>query len=87
MIYSEEAPSLESALHNEFSDRRVNAANMRKEFFRVSLDEVEDAVKRLAPDANFFTDREAQDWHETLQRRKEALTSIKQLSNELPESI
>jgi hypothetical protein len=87
MIYSEEAPSLESALHNEFSDRRVNAANMRKEFFRVSLDEIENAVKRLAPDANFFTDREAQDWHETLQRRKETLTGIKKSSNELPESI
>ena len=41
MIYSEEAPTLEAALHNEFSDRRINAANLRKEFFQVSLDEVE----------------------------------------------
>lgn len=87
MIYSEEAPALESALHNEFSERRVNAANMRKEFFRVTLDEVEQAVKRLAPDANFFTDREAQDWHETLQRRKQALTDMKRPSDELPDEI
>lgn len=87
MIYSEEAPALESALHNEFSERRVNAANMRKEFFRVTLDEVEEAVKRLAPDANFFTDREAQDWHETLQRRNETLTNTKRPSDELPDNI
>jgi vacuolar-type H+-ATPase subunit I/STV1 len=87
MIYSEEAPALESALHNEFSERRVNAANMRKEFFRVTLDEVEQAVKKLAPEANFFTDREAQDWHETLQRRKEALTDMQRPSDEFPDEI
>lgn len=73
MIYSEKAPELEAALHNEFGDRRVNAANMRKEFFRVRLDEVENAVKRLAPEASFFGDREAQEWHETLARRKQML--------------
>ncbi|MEE1878131.1 DUF4041 domain-containing protein [Altererythrobacter litoralis] len=69
MIYSEEAPALEAALHAEFAERRINMANMRKEFFRVALDEIEAAVSRLAPDASFFKDREAQDWHETLARR------------------
>lgn len=60
MIYSDEAPALESALHREFVERRVNASNMRKEFFRVGLEEVQEAVKRLAPSASFFSDREAQ---------------------------
>lgn len=87
MIYSDEAPALESALHKEFSDRRVNAANMRKEFFRVSLEEVREAVQRLAPSASFFSDREAQEWHETLFRRKEALRNMTRPSDELPESI
>ena len=73
MIYSEEAPALEAALHAEFHERRINMANMRKEFFRVALDEIEAAVLRLAPDASFFKDREAQDWHETLARRNEIL--------------
>ncbi len=76
MIYSEEAPALEAALHKEFAEKRVNIANMRKEFFRVSLDEVESAVIRLAPDADFFTDREAQEWHETMARRKEKLLEL-----------
>jgi hypothetical protein len=87
MIYSDEAPALESALHKEFADRRVNASNMRKEFFRVSLEEVEDAVNRLAPSASFFSDREAQEWHETLSRRKEALKHMGRPSDELPEAI
>ena len=73
MIYSEEAPALEAALHAEFHERRINMANMRKEFFRVALDEIEAAVLRLAPDASFFKDREAQDWHETLARRNEIM--------------
>lgn len=87
MIYSDEAPALESALHKEFADRRVNASNMRKEFFRVRLEEVEEAVKRLAPSASFFSDREAQEWHETISRRNEALERIARPSDELPETI
>ncbi|MXX88674.1 MAG: DUF4041 domain-containing protein [Boseongicola sp. SB0677_bin_26] len=87
MIYSDEAPALESALHKEFAGRRVNASNMRKEFFRVSLEDVEEAVKRLAPSARFFADREAQEWHETLSRRKEALRDMARPSDELPETI
>lgn len=87
MIYSEEAPALEGALHREFADRRVNASNMRKEFFRVGLEEVEEAVKRLAPSASFFADREAQEWHETISRRKEALKDMARPSDELPETI
>lgn len=78
MIYSDEAPALEAALHREFADRRINMSNMRKEFFRVSLDEVEDAVGRLAPTASFFKDREAQEWHETMARRKENLAALQQ---------
>lgn len=69
MIYSDKAPALERALHAEFDARRINAANYRKEFFRVSLDEVEEAVRRLAPDASFFRDIEAQEYHETLSIR------------------
>lgn len=88
MIYSEEAPALETALHKEFAEKRVNMANMRKEFFRVSLDEVESAVARLAPDADFFTDREAQEWHETMARRNgKLLETSNKGTEELPAEI
>ncbi|NRP11340.1 hypothetical protein XMM379_000509 [Aliiroseovarius sp. xm-m-379] len=90
MIYSEEAPALEAALHKEFSEQRVNMANMRKEFFRVSLADVEEAVLRLAPEAEFFKDREAQEWHETMARRKEQLKAVNRAESEeelLPDEI
>ncbi|WP_082102286.1 DUF4041 domain-containing protein [Devosia psychrophila] len=82
MIYSEEAPALERALHNEFAAQRVNATNMRKEFFRVSIEDVEAAVRRLAPSASFFRDIEAQEYHETLSMRNAQLARLV-LSEEL----
>ena len=87
MIYSEDAPALEAALHKEFSDRRINASNLRKEFFRVTLEEVEGAVNVLAPDAGFFKDREAQEWHETLALRKQAMVDMQKGAGEFPENI
>lgn len=88
MIYSDEAPALEAALHREFSEYRINMSNMRKEFFKATLDEVEAAVERLAPTALFFKDREAREWHETLARRKLVLekTHVKSEA-ELPDTI
>lgn len=87
MIYSDEAPALENALHREFAERRINVTNLRKEFFRVSLDEVQEAVRRLAPTASFFKDREAQEWHETLARRNQALKDMQTSSQLLPMEI
>lgn len=44
MIFSKDAPKLEVALHNAFADRKLNLVNQRREFFRVSLDEIEKVV-------------------------------------------
>lgn len=73
MIYSDEAPALEAALHTEFENRRINTSNMRKEFFRATLEEVQSAVTKLAPNADFHMDVEAQDFRETVARRKQKL--------------
>lgn len=51
MIWSEDAPTLEAALHRAFDDRKVNVINGRKEFFRVSLDEVRAELERMGVDA------------------------------------
>lgn len=45
MIFSENAPALEAALHRAFEDRKLNMINTRREFFRVSLDEIKAVVK------------------------------------------
>ncbi|MNE28735.1 hypothetical protein D3C80_1221870 [compost metagenome] len=88
IIYSDDAPTLERALHNEFEKVRINTQNYRKEFFRASIDDVETAVKRLAPLAPFFRDIEAQEYRETLAKRNAMLASnvvAKELA--LPDTI
>lgn len=45
MIFSDDAPSLETALHQHFEKQSVNRVNLRKEFFKVTLDELEKVVK------------------------------------------
>ena len=45
MIFSDDAPALEAALHKAFEDRKLNMVNTRREFFNVTLDEIKKVVK------------------------------------------
>lgn len=45
LIFCDDAPKLEAALHREFEDRKLNIVNQRREFFRVSLAEIEEVVR------------------------------------------
>lgn len=46
MIFTDDAPALENALHHAFEDRKLNMVNQRKEFFNVTLDEIKEVVKK-----------------------------------------
>lgn len=46
MIFSDDAPALEAALHRAFEDRKLNMVNQRREFFNVTLDEIKEVVKK-----------------------------------------
>lgn len=45
MIFSEDAPKLETALHHAFEDKKVNMVNQKREFFNVTLEEIEQVIK------------------------------------------
>ena len=45
MIFSDDAPTLETALHHAFDNKKVNMINGRREFFNVTLEEIEEVVK------------------------------------------
>jgi len=67
MIYYEDAPKLENQLHKEFNNNRVNAVNLRKEFFRVELDKVRVTVEKLTNnEADFKMTVLAEQYNETL---------------------
>lgn len=67
LIFSDDAPALENALHKAFENKKVNMINNRKEFFRVSLDEIERVVKENHETLIEFTHfPEAKEYRETL---------------------
>ena len=66
MIYSEDAPALENALHKTFANKKVNMLNYRKEFFKVTLDEIEHRAKEIGLNTEFIRLPEAEEYRETL---------------------
>ena len=46
MIFSDDAPALETALHKAFENRKLNMVNTRREFFNVSLDEIKSVIQK-----------------------------------------
>ena len=67
MIYTDDAPALETALHREFNSKRVNAVNLRKEFFNVDLASIQEAVEKIAGiEAEFKMTALAEDYYESL---------------------
>lgn len=67
MIFSEDAPALETLLHHHFADRQVNKVNARKEFFKVDLGEIKQLVLTHHNATVHFVDvPEAIEYRETL---------------------
>jgi len=66
MILSEDAPSLENKLHVAFDKNKVNLINGRKEFFNVTLNEIEQKVKEEGIEIEFTMIPEARDYRESI---------------------
>ena len=67
MIFTDDAPALETALHNAFADRKVNCINHRREFFNVTLDEIKQVVRQNFDKTVEFVDiAPAQQYRESL---------------------
>lgn len=77
VIYCEDAPKLENTLHRLFHQRRVNRINERKEFFRVSLTEIADAVVANHGAIEFLHEAEAKDYRQTLAMAENSATMVK----------
>lgn len=69
MAWSEDAPALEAALHAEFDHRRVNVVNRRKEFFHLTLDELDEAIRRRGLKIELTLMAEAREFRESLAHR------------------
>lgn len=65
-IFSEDAVSLEKKLHTILHNKRLNKVNMRKEFFKVSIEELEKLVIGIDPTSEFNRTMLAEEFHQSL---------------------
>ncbi len=77
MIFSDDAPKLEAALHNAFADKKLNLVNARKEFFNVTLDEIKQVVRENHDKTVEFNNlADAQQYRESEMIRKTRLKPV-----------
>lgn len=65
LIYTEDAPKLGNARHEEFAARRVNRINLRSEYFRAALEEIMVPVERHHDSVTFVTKPAAKEYRES----------------------
>ncbi len=70
IIFAEDAPALETKLHKAFADRRVNLVNMRKEYFKVTLEEIQEEVKKHHGFVSFTLTAEAEEFRKSISARQ-----------------
>lgn len=74
-IFSNDAVQLESDLHQALENNRVNKVNNRKEFFKISIDDLENLVYKFDPAAEFNKTMVAEQYRQTLSIEEEQTQS------------
>lgn len=77
MIYSDDAPSLEYKLHRHFENNRLNLVNNRKEFFKVTIEEIKKFAQQNNINVIFTELAEAREYYES-KAKKEAIENIQE---------
>lgn len=65
-IFSSNAVQLENTMHKRLNEFRLNKVNLRKEFFKVPLDQMEELVQELDPTAEFNRTMLAEQYNQSL---------------------
>ena len=79
MIRSDNAPELETYLHNQLEKNRVNMVNPRNEFFAVTLHEIKELTKQKGMEIEFTKLAEAREYRESAEKRMEFSKSYTEL--------
>ncbi|MFL5329246.1 MAG: GIY-YIG nuclease family protein [Gemmataceae bacterium] len=66
MISCEDAPKLEYSLHKCLHKCRVNKANVRKEFFKTTIEEIQGLVVQNHGEVEYLADVEALEFNQSL---------------------
>lgn len=65
-IFSDDAVGLEQNIHKGLNNKRINKINLRKEFFKITIDEIEELVYSLEPSAEFNRTLLAEQYNQSL---------------------
>lgn len=76
MISSDNAPALEATLHREFNSRRLNRVNLRKEYFKVEIEEIVRIVEKSHGQVDYVAEPEALEFNESLRLTDEDFAFI-----------
>lgn len=88
IIKSENAVELEGKLHKYFDEKRVNLINTKKEFFFVTLEDIEVYAKKNGIDIEFTKIAEAREYRESeAMRKNKKQENNKTDLNNIPKSI
>ena len=74
MIWSENAPSLETELHKYFVRTQLNKVNPRKEFFKLGLKDIREKIEKMNVQTKWTMLAEATDYRESLAIEKKMQT-------------
>lgn len=66
-IFSEDAVGLEKKLHDMLNDKRLNKVNLRKEFFKIGIEELEELISSVDPTAEFNKTMLAEEFRQSLE--------------------
>ena len=91
LAYVNDAPKIEKALHDKFTDKRVNVDNFRKEFFRVPVAEIKEAMDNMGIESDWYFNTEAKEYSESMLIREAEDEQVRiahqNKADILPESI
>lgn len=65
-VFSDDAVGLENKLHRMLTNNRVNKVNLRKEFFKVDINQIESIIEEIDSTASFNKTILAQEYNQSL---------------------
>ncbi|WP_276414296.1 GIY-YIG nuclease family protein [Lactococcus petauri] len=72
-VFSDDAVGLENKLHRMLTNNRVNKVNLRKEFFKVDINQIESIIEEIDPTASFNKTILAQEYNQSLAMMENAI--------------
>ena len=85
MIQCEDAPALENALHKALSHQRVNKVNLRKEYFRATIDDLVRLVEQNHGKVEYIADPEALEYFQTINMTPEDEAFLEKAFESVPD--